>query len=148
MYGKVNKQNEGPSKLMYEIFILQSVIDTAIEKAYKKHAKKIESITLKVGQLKFLDKEKLKDTFKRLTEKTIAKDAELKIETIPARFKCMDCNMEWELKNKKITQKEINLIRLSTEYIKKIIKCPKCKSNRYKILKGNEIYIKDIEIHA
>ena len=129
---------------MHEASIAQNIIEIAIRISGKYNAKKINRITIVVGELNFLDYEALKFAFKALSENTPIENAELIIEEAPAKFKCLKCDYEWTISLSKY--KNDKALHFAPELILGFLECPKCKSNEIEIIGGRELYVKDIEL--
>ena len=77
---------------MHEMAIAEGILDIALDYAKKNNSSKINSITLKIGEMSGIEIEALNMSFKALTQNTIANDAELIINRIPIVGKCNKCN--------------------------------------------------------
>jgi hydrogenase nickel incorporation protein HypA/HybF len=62
---------------MHEVSVAQSILDIIIEVAQNHKAKKIRSVSLKIGKLTCINIESLRFAFKCISENTLAEDAEL-----------------------------------------------------------------------
>jgi len=131
---------------VHEASIAYNIIQIAIKVATENKAKKINRITIVVGELNFLDLEALKFAFEVLVENTMAEKAELGIKLVPAKFKCLKCGEEWEFSSSKIMNNAVNKIHFTPELIVDYLKCPRCNSNEFEIINGKELYVENIEV--
>ncbi len=112
---------------MHELSIVTHVAKTLDELAEENHLTKIGSVTLEIGEVSgiitdyFID---CWDYFK--VRHPLLKEAELKLETLPAVTWGEDCKQEYET---------VRYGRI----------CPYCQSEHTFLLTGNECTIKEIE---
>ena len=76
---------------MHEIGIVQGTLDLAVQSAQANAASRIDVLHLRVGVMTGVVPEALQFAFEALREGTIAADARLDIELIPAEAWCADC---------------------------------------------------------
>ena len=81
---------------MHEVSIMQNTLDLAIAQAKQNGASQIDCLTLKIGQLSGVIPEALEFAFEVLIQGTIAENAQLEIETIPAVCHCPNCDRLFE----------------------------------------------------
>ena len=111
---------------MHEISIMMSILDTALEIAENNQAKKIERITIEIGDKSGVVKDALDFAFETVTRDTIAEGAVLDVIRIPLKGECSHCGH--------IFTSESFLV------------CDKC-GNLGKMISGNELRIKSIEVN-
>ena len=112
---------------MHELSIVASLFETLEEKAKDNRAKKIISVRLKVGALSGVVPELLKTAFDIYKKDTLADEAELVIEEVPLKVKCLKCDAE-------ITKDDFVFI------------CEDCASSELKTLAGTELLLEKIEL--
>ena len=115
--------------IMHEIGIMEHTLEIAITSAKKQNASKINQITMNIGKLSGVIPDALEFAFDVLTNKTIAENAILKINTIPVICYCNACQenfspQEW------------------------FFECPKCHQFSNNILQGKEIELISVEIES
>lgn len=114
---------------MHELSIVANLFEILEEKAKEKKAKKILSVTLKVGALSGAVPEFLKTAFDVYKKETFADKAILKIEKVPLKIQCLKCNA-------KIQKDDFIFI------------CDKCGSQELKTLSGTELLLEKIEMEV
>lgn len=112
---------------MHELSIVASLFETLEEKAKDNKAKKIISVRVKVGALSGVVPELLKTAFDIYKKDTIAEGAELFIEEVPLKVKCLKCGTE--------------IIKDDFVFI-----CEECASSELKTLAGTELLLEKIEL--
>ena len=112
---------------MHELGTVVYIIDTVDKLAVENHLTKIGSVTLEVGEVSGIIPSYLSDFWLYARKKSdFLKEAELKIETLPAVTFCQDCKQTYP----------------TVQYAKE---CPHCHSPNTFLLTGNEYNINEIE---
>jgi hydrogenase nickel incorporation protein HypA/HybF len=114
---------------MHELSIVASLFETLEEQAKDNKAKKITSVRLKVGALSGVVPELLKTAFDIYKKDTLADGAELLIEEVPLKVKCLKCGAE-------IEKDDFVFI------------CEECASSELKTLAGTELLLEKIEMEV
>lgn len=112
---------------MHELSIVMSIISIAQEQAEKANASVIEEIELEIGTLSGIEIQALEFAWQQGCKNTILQQANKKINIIPARAKCSDCNTEFDIQN----------------YYDA---CPVCGEHLLTILQGKELRVKSLVI--
>lgn len=113
---------------MHELGIVFYIIKDVKEAAAQNNVKKINSVTLELGEVSAVIPYYLEDCWKWAVKKedALLNEAKLIIEKIPAVTYCEECGKEYPtVEHGKI--------------------CPHCKSEKTYLLRGNEVMIKQVE---
>lgn len=111
---------------MHELAICQSIISQVETLAQQHKAKQVVEITLKIGLLAGVESELLKQAFPLAAAGSCAENAELKIESIPVKVKCSQCNVESEVTPNRLL-------------------CGNCGDWRTKVVSGDEMLLARLE---
>ncbi len=112
---------------MHELGIVTHVIRTLEEVAAENRVTRIGSVTLEVGEVSGVVPEQLIDCWNYFrVRKDFVKNAELRLQTVPAVTFCYACNQTYP----------------TLRYGKQ---CPHCRSTETCLVRGNEFAIKEIE---
>lgn len=112
---------------MHELGVVFHCIDQVNKIAAENNVKKINSVTVEIGEVSTVIPALFEDCWSWAVKKeTVLKDAKIKVEVIKAITYCEDCKGEYP----------------TVQYGKV---CPYCKSERTYLLTGNELIIKEIE---
>ena len=111
---------------MHELAITEGIIHAAVPEAEKYGAKRILSINLKIGELSGVLPECIQYYFDIASRGTIAENARLVVEKIPATIHCPDCGYDGIVDRKKI-------------------RCPGCGGINYKLTGGQEYFVDSLE---
>jgi hydrogenase nickel incorporation protein HypA/HybF len=112
---------------MHEQSIVESLLSLALEKAEKAKANRIIRIYLVVGEFSGVVEEAVDFYFSFLSKNTIAADASLFYNHIPAQLRCRNCDEIF-------TPEKLDF------------HCPKCKEQQVEIVAGRELYIDSLEV--
>jgi hydrogenase nickel incorporation protein HypA/HybF len=76
---------------MHEAAIIQGMLEVAEAEALKNGASAIKKIKLKVGEFRGVVREALEFAFAAMKPETLARDAELEVETVRLQVRCQRC---------------------------------------------------------
>jgi hydrogenase nickel incorporation protein HypA/HybF len=114
---------------MHEMAVTESILRITLDHAGKAKAKRVSAITIRLGQLSSLVDDSIRFYWELIANDTIAEQADLRFERVPARALCLDCGTEFALP-------------------KDSFACPKCRSERFRITAGDEMIVESIEIET
>lgn len=112
---------------MHELSIAQNIIEQAERYAKESGALKVKSIDLQIGTLSGAVVECLEFALPLISKDTLLEDCQFNFEKIPLELKCNQCQ--------NITVREEVLIQ-----------CELCLSTDLKVIKGQEMIIRTMEI--
>jgi len=112
---------------MHELGIMQSALEIAEDKARAVGGKKIHCIRLRIGALSGVVPEALRFAYEGLKGDTLASEAELEIEEIPAACWCGACQTEF--------------MALDRQF-----ECPRCHQPTGQLRRGTELELTSLEI--
>lgn len=119
---RVTKYN----KRVHEAGIMHNILSMAENTAREQNATRILKLTVRVGSMTGVVPDALQFAFEALRSGTIAEDAELEIEIVPALLFCENCGIEFE-------PNEVDFL------------CPRCGQGNIKLRKGRELELTSIE---
>ena len=113
---------------MHEMSIAQNVVQIVeAELAKLSHPATVTQINLRVGNLRAVIPESLRFCFSVLAKGTVLQSARLHIEQLPVRIECQSCK--------------------AGRYLDvPIFVCPECGSRDVRVVSGEELHIRSIEI--
>ena len=112
---------------MHEQSIVESFLAIAIENAEKANANRITKINLVVGELTGVVEESVDFYFNFLSKDTIAADATILYNRIPAQLRCRKCDKTFVAENYDF-------------------RCSQCQEQQIEIVGGRELYIESNEV--
>ncbi|WP_162674465.1 hydrogenase maturation nickel metallochaperone HypA [Vibrio variabilis] len=112
---------------MHELSLALNTIDTVTKLATAKHATRITTITLRIGELSCIEEGALRVGLEVAARDTIANRAKVIIKTIESSATCLDCGCEFRAQN----------------YVQQ---CPNCNGLSVELNSGNEMEIEHMEV--
>lgn len=113
---------------MHELGIMTGVMDAVTKSAHDAGADKVLKVTLSVGEMTECIQDALEFAFEALTEDDpFVRDAELTINIIKPKSRCLECGAEFE-------HDRFHMF------------CPECDSFATELLAGRELQIDSIEV--
>jgi len=134
--------------MVHEWALAEAIVTTAIDIATKEGARRIKNVHVVLGELQSIDKSILEYAINELKKNTIMDCAEVVFEEEKAEFKCLNCGYVWKLDEvKDLMNEDIKeAIHFVPEAAHAFIKCPKCGSLDYEVIKGRGVWIKSIDV--
>jgi hydrogenase nickel incorporation protein HypA/HybF len=111
---------------MHELSLMQDLLATAERYIAKNHVTRVNCVNVSVGRLANVLPDALSFAFEALTQEGVLKGAHLDIEFLPAVAACSDCGHTYETDGLPLV-------------------CPVCRSPRFTIVGGEEVYLQSIE---
>jgi hydrogenase nickel incorporation protein HypA/HybF len=112
---------------MHEFGIMEAALETAAQKTRAAGATQIHRLKLRVGKLSGVVPEALQFAFDALKDKSLAAQAVLEIEEVPAVCWCADCAAEFETADLKY-------------------ECPRCHQPSGDLRRGKQMELASLEI--
>lgn len=112
---------------MHELSICQSLLQSVALHAKKENAQKVDRIYLQVGVLSGVEADLLQHAFSIAKAGTIAQEAELIIEHLPVKIRCLVCQQESEVAANKLL-------------------CKHCNAWQTEVIQGEEMLLRRIEM--
>jgi hydrogenase nickel incorporation protein HypA/HybF len=114
---------------MHELSIGQALIEQVEAAAVNEQAKRVVRVVIVIGALSGVEPGALRAVFPLVASGTVAEDAELLIECVEARVKCLACGHE--------SVTDITFLG-----------CTNCASREVELSAGRELNIKSIELET
>lgn len=121
---------------MHEYSMTSQIVESVIEEAEKREAKKVLDVYLVIGNLTFLNPEQVGFWYRALAKDTVLEKSRLHIERKEGTVKCPSCEYEGGFKYEDDPIYHVPLPVLS---------CPRC-GGVVKIVEGKECTIKSIKL--
>jgi hydrogenase nickel incorporation protein HypA/HybF len=113
---------------MHEVSIMQEAVRMAVDAAKSAGAKRVKGLRLRVGRLSGAVPEAMEFAWDVVRRDTIAADARLEIECVPAACWCSTCQSEFEC----------------ADYFDE---CPRCHNLSGELRRGRELEIASVEMN-
>jgi hydrogenase nickel incorporation protein HypA/HybF len=112
---------------MHELSVTESILEISLRHAKKANAKRITNIYLVIGQLASIVDDSVQFYWDIVSKGTIAEEAILHFRRLSATLVCMECKHQYTPGSDGFS-------------------CPKCKSDRVKVISGEEFYMEAIDV--
>lgn len=112
---------------MHELGIMTGVMDAVTQSAEQAGADKVLKVTLSVGEMTEAIEDALVFAFEALSENTMCEGAELIINMVKPKSRCLECGAEYE-------HDRFHMF------------CPECDSFATELIAGRELQIDSIEV--
>ena len=134
---------------MHEWALAEAVVATAVKVAKKEKIKEITRIKIKVGELQKLDTEIFEFALREISQpsRKLLKKAKIEIEIEKGILKCRVCGHDWNFSQAKkgLSDEDSESIHFVPELAHIFVKCPRCKSPDFEVVKGRSIWIESVE---
>lgn len=107
---------------------METAIEAVLAQAREQGATHVHRIVLRIGALAGVEPDALRFAFDAVARGTPAAGASLELETVPARGRCTDCDLEFEV---------------DSDFI---FTCPKCGRIAGELVQGRELELARIEL--
>lgn len=129
---------------MHEWALAEAAVSTVLEIAEREGWRKVFEVRIQVGELQQIDREifdfALSQLRKPFLEKTI-----FHIDSVPAELHCRVCAHTWELITDDLDDEVSESIHFIPEVTHSYVKCPKCGSPDFEIMKGRGVWLASIQ---
>jgi hydrogenase nickel incorporation protein HypA/HybF len=129
---------------MHEWALAEAVISTVSQIAEKEGLKEVAEVEIKVGELQQIELDILEFALSQLKTSKL-KNVKFHIKTVKAELKCRVCGHKWIFRKEKMNEEIAEAIHFVPEIAHTYIKCPKCGSPDFKILKGRGIWLESVK---
>ena len=131
---------------MHEWSLAQAVIYTAIEYRKENELKEISEIRIKLGELQQIDKGIFEFALKEIAQLEGIKSV-IKIEIEKAVLKCRVCGQKWKFGDamKKLDGDKIEFIHFVPDIAHTYLRCSRCESPDFEIIKGRGVWVESIK---
>lgn len=112
---------------MHELAITEEILHLVLSEASKNSATKVKKVKLVIGEMTGIVNDSVSFYFDEISKGTIAEQAILSFERVPAAGECRDCGHKFEVKDF-------------------VWACPHCGSLNINITAGKELYLESLEV--
>ncbi|RLG77415.1 MAG: hydrogenase expression protein HupK [Thermoprotei archaeon] len=105
---------------------------------------KFKRIEILLGELQSIDEEILGFSLKEILKSENITVDELVLGEEEAVLRCRRCGHEWRLKELKLEDEVKEAIHFVPEVAHSFIKCPKCGSRDFEVVRGRGVYVKEV----
>ena len=130
---------------MHEWSLAEAVLKSSVKEAKKRNLRKLLEVKIVLGELQGIEEEIVKFGLDSLKKGTMAEEADFVFINEKVAFKCRNCQNRWTLKEANINEHSIKeSIHFVPEVVHSFIRCTRCGSPDFEVVRGRGIYIKEI----
>lgn len=134
---------------MHEWALAEAVLNTAIKVSKEEKLKEIKKLKIKLGELQQIDINIFKFALQEILkpQSFMFKHTQFEFEEEEALLKCRICKNEWKFSDalKGLSEDESETIHFIPEMAHVYLKCSKCGSPDFEVIKGRGVWIASIE---
>ena len=113
---------------MHELSVAQEILKIVDQYLPDPSPNSVKFVKIKVGKFSNILTDSLSFCYEALVDNTPLQGSKLKIEEIPVKISCSNCNREFEIEPP-------------------VFSCPGCEHNYIRIISGTELQVKEIELN-
>ncbi len=114
---------------MHELSVTESLLEIAQRHAAQAGARRVTDLYLVIGRLASIVDDSVQFYWDAISQGTICEGAKLHFERVPAKLFCLNCGETYLMPQD-------------------LIPCPKCGSDRVKVLNGTEFHLDSIGVET
>lgn len=128
---------------MHEWALAEAVVSAASKLAGERGLGKITLVKIRVGELQQIDLEVFKFALSQIAEKLLP-EAGFEISVERAEFRCRACGRTWRFRGEELDHEIREAIHVIPEVAHAFLKCPRCGSPDFEVVKGRGVWIESI----
>lgn len=129
---------------MHEWALAEAVVSSAVKFSRKNGLKKLSEVVVSFGEMQQIDREVFEFALSEMA-KSMGLEFKLVLRTQESLLKCKGCGTEWDFSSDDLGNQEKECIHFIPEIAHSYVKCPKCGSPDFRIVKGRGIWIDSIK---
>jgi hydrogenase nickel incorporation protein HypA/HybF len=128
---------------MHEWALAEAVIAAASETAQKQGIKKVTEVRIRIGEMQQIERDIFCFALEQLRPAELA-ETKFKVEKERAELRCRACGYEWLFSRKKLDRASAEAVHFVPEVAHAYVKCPRCDSPDFEIVKGRGVWLKTL----
>lgn len=128
---------------MHEWALAEAVISAVFRIAEEKRLRRVVKVKIKIGELQQIDLEAFRLALSQLSQQ-YSIDVRFEFECEKAEFKCKACGNLWQFNKDELKPEEQEAVHVIPEVAHAFIRCPRCNSPDFKIVKGRGVWIESL----
>ncbi len=129
---------------MHEWALAEAVVATATQIAEKEGLSQVTEVTVKIGELQQIERGIFRFALQHLKPANF-KNTKFHLKTAKTTLRCRVCGDTWSFSKRNLDKKTAEAIHFVPEVAHVYIKCPKCGSPDFEIIKGRGISLENIK---
>ncbi|MGC8954061.1 hydrogenase nickel incorporation protein HypA [Desulfurococcus amylolyticus] len=121
--------------MVHEWALAESIIYHVMSQGYRK----VKTLKIRLGILQGIDKEILGFSLRELASMNNIEIKDIVFEDEEPLLECSTCGYKWSLSPSALSEEEREAIHFVPEAVYALVKCPKCGSRDFTIVKGRGV---------
>ena len=117
------------TRVVHELALATSLIDAAVGEARAHRGRSITGVRCRIGRLRQVDDQLLREAFDVTKVDTLASDAQLEVVYTPILLECLECGLRADLEAWRFD-------------------CPECRSTRIRLDGGDEMELASLDVEV
>ena len=130
---------------MHEWALAEAVVSTVSQIAIREGLRRVTEVRLKVGELQQIEIEILRFALSELKRSSLLEEAEFIIETEKAELRCRVCGHKWFFRKNEVDEDVAEAIHFVPEIAHAYIRCPRCGSPDFEVVRGRGVWLESVE---
>ena len=128
---------------MHEWALAEAVVAAASQTAQKEGLKKVTEVIITIGEMQQIEEDIFCFALSQLKPAEFA-ETKFKVEKETAELKCRACGYEWLFGRSKLDRGSAEAVHFVPEVAHAFVKCPKCDSPDFEIVKGRGVWLETL----
>ena len=128
---------------MHEWALAEAIISTVSEVAKKEKLVEIKEVKIKIGELQQIELDIMVFALSQLKTPHL-RDAEFDFKSVQAELRCRNCENQWVFNRDELDSEMAEAIHFVPEIAHTYIKCAKCGSPDFEVIKGRGVWVESI----
>jgi len=129
--------------IVHEWALAEAVVSTVSKIAEEKELRKVDEVKVKIGELQQIDLEAFRFALHQISRQ-YSIEADFEIESEEAEFRCRACGYTWPFSKEELDPDVREAVHVIPEVAHAFIKCPRCGSPDFEIVKGRGVWIESV----
>jgi hydrogenase nickel incorporation protein HypA/HybF len=129
---------------MHEWALAEAIIAATSEIAEKEGLREVKEVNIRVGELQQIELDILEFALSQLKPDKF-KNVNFCMRIVKAVLKCRACGSKWSFRKEELDKSISEAIHFIPEVAHAYIKCPKCGSPDFEILRGRGVWLEGIK---
>ncbi len=129
--------------VVHEWALAEAVISAVSRVAEEEGLRKVVEVKVRVGELQQIDLEAFKFALLQIGQQRSI-DAKFELEREEAEFRCRACGNVWPFDKEKLDPSAREAVHVVPEVAHAFIRCPRCGSPDFEVVKGRGVWIESV----
>jgi hydrogenase nickel incorporation protein HypA/HybF len=129
---------------MHEWALAEALIAAASQTAQKEGLKKVTEVRVRIGEMQQIEHDIFCFALEQLRPAEFA-ETKFEVEEERAELKCRACGYEWAFGSTNLDRASAEALHFVPEVAHAYVKCPRCDSSDFEIMKGRGVWLETLK---